>query len=70
MEAGALEVGGVGGQQHAVGGHRQVADAVAAGEPRHEVGEVAAQQRLAAGQPDLVDAEVRKTSTSRSISSN
>ena len=38
----------------------EIADAVAAGEPGHQVRDVAAEQRLAAGQPNLVDAEVEE----------
>ena len=46
------------GQQHAVGGEREiVAVRACAAIIRTSAGDVAAQQRLAAGQPDLVDAE-------------
>ena len=57
-------------QQHAVGGHREIANAGRGREARDERREIAAEQRLAAGEPDLVDAEPANTSTSRSISSN
>ena len=44
-------------EQDAVGRHRQVANGGARGEPADQIGQVAAQQRLASGQPHLVDAE-------------
>ena len=48
------------GQRHAVGGQRQVAHGRLARQHAHEVGKIAAKQRLAARQPDLVDARLRE----------
>ena len=47
-------------EQHAVGRHGQVADRRPGREPVDELRQVAAQQRLATGQPDLVHAEGRE----------
>ncbi len=57
MQAGVAQRARVRRQQHAVGRHRQIANGRAGGEARDERREVAAQQRLAAGEPDLVHAE-------------
>ena len=49
---------GLVGEQDAVGRQREVADARLAREQAHEVRKVAAHERLTAGQPELVHAEV------------
>ena len=48
------------GQEVAVGRHREVVDAGNRGEHRHEPLDVAAHQRLAAGEPDLAHAQARE----------
>ena len=53
----ALQLAGVARQQHAVGGERHVLDAGDGGEIADEIGEVGAQQRLAAGEAELAHAE-------------
>ena len=58
-EAGGLQFGGVFGQQHAVGGERDVFDSRQRAEIAHEVGEVRAQQGLAARDAQLAHAERR-----------
>ena len=45
------------GEQHAVGGHREIGEAGLCRQHAHERLQIAAQQRLAAGQPELVHAE-------------
>ena len=55
-----LELRGVLGEQHAVGGERDVLDAGDGRQVADEVGEVGAQQRLAAGQPQFAHAEARR----------
>ena len=50
----------VAGEQDTVGGQRQVANAWLRREAAHEDGEIATQQRLAAGQANLVDAFVEE----------
>src|SRR5690606_39838741 len=47
-------------QQARVGGQGEVPHALDRGKPAHEIGEVATQQRLAAGQAQLVDAEAHE----------
>ena len=47
-------------QQHRVGRHREIANRVLARQPLDERRQIAAQQRLAARQPHLVDAEGEK----------
>jgi hypothetical protein len=47
------------GQQHTVGGHREVAERLGR-EHRHQRGHVTPQQRLAAGEPHLVHAEIHE----------
>ncbi len=54
-EAGVGERPGLAREQQAVGGQRNVVDSVDPGKHRDKPLEVAAQQRLAAGQPQLVD---------------
>jgi hypothetical protein len=44
-------------QQDRVGGHRQVAHAVERADPGHDLDQVGAQRRLAAGQPELAEAD-------------
>jgi hypothetical protein len=56
IETRGLELAGVLGQQHAVGGERDVLDAVDRREVADEVRQVRAQQRLAASDADLPDA--------------
>ena len=56
IEAGGLELGGVLGEQHAVGGERDVLDAGQRREIADEIGEIRAQQRLAAGDAHLLHA--------------
>ena len=56
LEAGGLELGGVLGQQHAVGGERDVLDAGQRGEIADEIREIRPQQRLAAGDAQLLHA--------------
>ena len=51
---------GVVGQEVAVGGHGEVVDAGDHGEHRHQPLDVAAHQRLAAGEPDLAHAQARE----------
>ena len=45
-------------EQHAVGGHRQVGDAGDAAQPRHQLGQLRPQQRLATGQAQLAHAQL------------
>jgi hypothetical protein len=47
-------------EQHGVGGHRQIPNRRLAGQPLDERRKVAAEQRLAAGQPHLVDTELQE----------
>jgi carboxypeptidase Q len=56
-QAGGAQRHGVLGEEAAVGGHRQV-EVAERGEAAHEVVQVAAQQRFAAGQADLAHAEL------------
>ena len=56
VEARRLELGGVLGEQHAVGGERDVFDAGQRREVADEIGEVRPQQRLAAGDAQLLHA--------------
>ena len=70
VEAGGLELGGVLGQQHAVGGERDVLDAGQRREIADEIGEVRPQQRLAAGEAQLASRRARTNRrASRTISS-
>ncbi len=48
------------GEQGPVGGHREVVEAIDAGEQLHEPGQVASEQRLAPGEPDLGHAVVHE----------
>ena len=56
-QAGVLQRAGVGGEVDAVGGHRQVAEPGLRGQAADERRQIAAEQRLATGQADAVDAE-------------
>ena len=47
-------------EQHTVGGHGQVANAWTRRQATHELGKVAAQQRFASREPDLVDTHVQE----------
>ena len=60
MQTGGLERRRVLGEQDAVGRHGQVADPRLRGQHADEARQVAAQQRLAAGQAHLVHAEVEE----------
>src|SRR5262249_59635454 len=53
------------GEKEAGGGEREVVDPGPAGEERHEAGEVAPQERLAAGETEAVDAERREDGDER-----
>ena len=55
-QAGGRERVGVLGEQDAVGRQREVVEAALAGQHLHEFGEVAPEQRLAARQPQAIDA--------------
>ena len=55
---GAHQLLGVAGQQEAVGGHREVVDAVDRGDHLGEHRELTADQGLAAGEPDVADPHV------------
>ena len=57
VQPGVLQPLRAGGEQGAVRGQRDVVDARGGGDLRDEVLEVGAQQRLAAGEPHLADAE-------------
>src|SRR5262249_17138331 len=48
------------GEQHAVRGHRQITETRLGGQLPDQFGQVAAQERLATREPDLVDAEVEE----------
>ena len=61
MEAGGSERVGLIGEQNAVGREREVGEAGLPGEHADQARQLAAQQRLAAGEADLVDAERRGT---------
>ena len=63
-EARGLEFVGMLGQQHAIGGHGDVVDAVDAVEIGDEVGQVHAQQRLAAGDAQLAARPSARTGAS------
>ena len=60
MKARVLQRLRVVGQEHAVGRHGEIADARTRRQPRHQVGHVAAEQRLAAGEPHLVHAQIEE----------
>ena len=60
MQAGALEIRRGALQEHAVGRHRQIADAIAPASRATRSVDVAAEQRLAARQPHLVHAEIEE----------
>ena len=51
---------GLGSEQHAIGGHGEVSDSRTGSQSMDEVRQIATQERLAAGQPDLVHAEPRE----------
>ena len=70
VDAGLDQRGGVALEQVAVGGQGEVADALDPGQHRDQPGELAAHQRLAAGQAHVLDARAgRGAATRRSISS-
>ena len=52
---------GLCGEQRTIGGQRQVVDARNAGKPRDQLRQALSQQRLAAGQAQLVDADTRES---------
>ena len=56
-----LQVGRRVGEQHAVGRERQVAQPRPRGQRGDESRQIAAEQRLAAGEPEAIDAELRRT---------
>ena len=58
VQAGGAERGRLGGQQDAVGRQRQVPDGRPGRQRRDERREIAPEERLAAGQPHAIDAEV------------
>ena len=58
MEARVPQGGRLVGEQHAVGGQRQIADGGLLRQPPDQVRQVLAEQRLAPGQPDAVGAGV------------
>jgi hypothetical protein len=60
VDPGAHELLGVASQEEAVGGDRQVVDPVDRGDHPGQRREVAADQRLAAGEPDVADAHLGK----------
>ena len=60
MQAGALEIVHGRREQHRVGRHREIANPVLARQPLDQRRQVAAEQRFAAGQPHLVDAETQE----------
>ena len=62
MQAGALERRGLIGEKHAVGGEREIADARVRSQHLYQAVEVLAKERLAAGEPHAVDAEVGEDS--------
>jgi hypothetical protein len=57
VQPGLFERGGVRGEQHAVGRHGQILNGGTRRQAAHQIGHVSAQQRLAAGEAHLVDAE-------------
>ena len=61
LQARGLQLGGVLRQQHAVGGQRDILDAGDRGQVADQVGEIRAQQRLAAGQAQLAHARAART---------
>ena len=63
-----LELGRVLGEPRAVGRERDVLDALEARERGHDLDDVAPQQRLAAGEPELLDAELANRLATRLIS--
>lgn len=56
-QAGGTERGGVRGEVRPVGGHRQIADALDGRKPGHQIRHSSAQERLAPGNADLLDAQ-------------
>ena len=60
LQACGLELGRVLGEPRAVGRERDVLDTLEARERGDDLDDVAPQQRLAAGEPDLLDAELRE----------
>ena len=69
IQARGLQFGGVAFEQDAIGGQRDILDAGDAGEVADQIGEVRAQQRFAAGEPDLVTPCATNSRASRRISS-
>ena len=59
MQSRGSQRGRMAAQQHAVGRHRQIAHRGRARQPLDERRQVAAEQRLAAGEPDAIDPERR-----------
>ena len=56
-QAGVAQGAGLLREEKAVGGHRQVRDAGNARDARDQIFDIVAQERFAAGQPDLLDAQ-------------
>ena len=60
MEPGGLQPGRLLGEQHTVGRHGQIAQARLGDQQPDQRRQIAPQERLAAGEPDLVDAQVHE----------
>jgi hypothetical protein len=57
-EPGRAQLAGLLGEEHAVGGERQIVEAGLARQDAHEDSQISARQRLAAGEADLVDSDL------------
>ena len=70
LQAVGVQIDGVLREQHAVGRQRDVLDARDIGQIADQIGQVRAQQRLAAGEAQLAHAEPANSRVRRTISSN